>query len=984
MKLGQFIPGQRWISNSELELGLGTITTVENRRVGLFFSGSGENRLYASEDAPLTRVRFSEGEQVKANEGWSLTITAITEDAGILTYHGLRDSDRGSGITTSLCESELSPSIQLNRPLERLFNAQFDSNALFTLRLQTHHQLQQLAHSPLYGLCGARMDLIPHQLYIAHEVARRYAPRVLLADEVGLGKTIEAGLIIHHQLLNQRAERVLVVVPEPLLHQWLVELLRRFNLHFTIFDASRFQTDPLEEEEVEPGNPFEEEQLVIVTVEFLLHHPRQRQQATAAGWDLLVVDEAHHLEWTPSGASDAYRAVETLAEATRGVLLLTATPEQLGKEGHFARLRLLDPDRFPDYQRFLDEEAGYQPIAAAVKQLLEQTPLSAVTLATIRRYLDSEPRLLQLLEQTLQGDLQARERLLEQLLDRHGTGRLLFRNRRITLQGFPPRQLHPYPLIADDGYGQTTEEESQPPLQQRLTPESLPRHGNDWWEHDPRLPWLVETVQRLRPEKLLLITAHAETAKTVSQLLSERHGIRSALFHEGQSIVERDRAAAYFADTVDGTRILICSEIGSEGRNFQFVRHLLLFDLPFNPDLLEQRIGRLDRIGQKNRVEIHLPFIRNSPQEWLYRWYHHGVDAFSHHSPAIQGVFTHLTPQLLPLLEKSRAEVEHDLRALIETTRYHHQQLQQQLQQGRDQLLEINSCRPEIGNRLRCEIREEEERDELTPYLELLFDALAIESEEHSPGCTIIRYSHENRGSPLPGLDEEGLTFTTRRALATTYEDLAFLSWEHPLITAAMEMVTSTEMGNSALTALKLPPHKAALRPGTLLVETLHKIESVAATKGLGRRLLPATTVHTLIDNHGRSHQSWLTPELILSSQQKVKVEIAAKVLTGFGREIRSLVARSEEIAAAKVPQQLELAQQRAEQLLQTEIDRLEALARVNPNIRREEIDFFRQQQQELLRAIAAANCRLDAVRVLIVASVKRHHLCFDYGSVIK
>src|SRR5690606_30840827 len=98
--------------------------------------------------------------------------------------------------------------------------------------------------------------------------------------------------------------------------------------------------------------------------------------------------------------------------------------------------------------------------------------------------------------------------------------------------------------------------------------------------------------------------------------------------------VSRDRAAAYFADEEDGAQILVCSEIGSEGRNFQFSSHLVLFGLPLIPDLLEQRIGRLDRIGQKNTVSIHVPFFENSAQHRLFDWYHLGMNAFEQTNPA--------------------------------------------------------------------------------------------------------------------------------------------------------------------------------------------------------------------------------------------------------------------------------------------------------------------------------------------------------------
>src|SRR5690606_14407009 len=99
-------------------------------------------------------------------------------------------------------------------------------------------------------------------------------------------------------------------------------------------------------------------------------------------------------------------------------------------------------------------------------------------------------------------------------------------------------------------------------------------------------------------------------------------------------LLERDRAAAFFADHETGSQALICSEIGSEGRNFQFVHHLVLFDLPFNPDLLEQRIGRLDRIGQTEIIRIYAPCLQNSAQAVMLHWYHDGLNALEKICPA--------------------------------------------------------------------------------------------------------------------------------------------------------------------------------------------------------------------------------------------------------------------------------------------------------------------------------------------------------------
>ena len=146
--------------------------------------------------------------------------------------------------------------------------------------------------------------------------------------------------------------------------------------------------------------------------------------------------------------------------------------------------------------------------------------------------------------------------------------------------------------------------------------------------------------------KVLTICANAATALQLSETLRIKSGIRSTVFHEGMSIVERDKAANYFAQSEDGAQVLICSEIGSEGRNFQFAHHLVLFDLPLVPDLLEQRIGRLDRIGQTEDVHIHVPHFQHSGQQVLLHWYHQGLNAFEQTCPTGTNVYAQTAEEL--------------------------------------------------------------------------------------------------------------------------------------------------------------------------------------------------------------------------------------------------------------------------------------------------------------------------------------------------
>jgi ATP-dependent helicase HepA len=219
-----------------------------------------------------------------------------------------------------------------------------------------------------------------------------------------------------------------------------------------------------------------------------------------------------------------------------------------------------------------------------------------------------------------------------------------------------------------------------------------------WWNFDPRVEWLMGYLTSHRSQKVLVICAKAATALQLEQVLREREGIRAAVFHEGMSIVERDRAAAWFSEEDSGAQVLLCSEIGSEGRNFQFASHLVMFDLPFNPDLLEQRIGRLDRIGQAHDIQIHVPYLEKTAQSVLVRWYHEGLDAFEHTCPTGRTIYDKVHTDLINYL--AAPENTEGFDDLIKACREQHDALKAQLEQGRDRLLEIHSNGGEKAQRL--------------------------------------------------------------------------------------------------------------------------------------------------------------------------------------------------------------------------------------------------------------------------------------------
>ncbi|MCW8906620.1 MAG: RNA polymerase-associated protein RapA [Sedimenticola sp.] len=955
-----FIPGQRWISDSEPELGLGRVTATAPRTIDLHFDASNENRRYALAGAPLSRARFEPGDTILDTRGTELRVTATELVDGLLVYRGTR-LDGSSG---DLLETELSPYIQFNRPQVKLFAGQSDDNRWFRLRRETLLQRERLERSSLIGLGGARTELLPHQLFIAHQVGQRQSPRVLLADEVGLGKTIEAGLILHAQLLTGRAQRALIVVPAPLLHQWLVELLRRFNLHFSLLDEARCHAIV---DSGENDNPFLSAQLVLCSLDLLTESADRLQQAKAGEWDLLIVDEAHHLEWHEEGSSPAYEAIATLAEATPGVLLLTATPEQLGQDGHFARLRLLDPDRFYSLEQFHQEQSEYQPVADAAAELISGQPLTAGASGVLEQLIDEQDT--QELLSTLRQEgtppsarQQARGKLISLLLDRHGTGRGMYRNTRERVEGFKARRFHAYPLDLPALYRDVAQQETGA-ARELLYPEQLQLAADpdkEWWRADPRVDWLIELSRQLKREKLLLICAHASTAIGLERALRIREGISAALFHQEMTIIERDRAAAWFADPEQGCQLLLCSEIGSEGRNFQFAHHLVLFDLPENPDLLEQRIGRLDRIGQSATIELHAPYFRHTPQEVLLRWYHDGMNAFVHTCQTGSGILDRLAPALHEAYDSCGDEL-FTLNPLIDATRSLHREISQRLKAGRDHLLELNSCRPDEAESLVRDISLADRNPDLPEYMERLFDAYGIDSEAHSSDSLAIRPGTEVLTEQFPCLTGEGATVTYDRATALLHEDYLFLTWEHPMVLGGMELVLESGRGNCSAIAL----HTPQLAGGTLALELLYVLECPAPKSLQAGRFLPPTLLPLVIGQDLQTLE--LNPEQL--EQERVTPlprGVVRKLVTPLRGHIQGMIGQGERLASGHLSTVMQNARSSMDRHYDAERQRLQALCRINPNVKTEDILRLQQVQGQLAEHITSSRVRLDSIRLLV------------------
>ena len=928
----------------EPDLGMGTILRVDGRILHVVYPASGEVRQYAATTPPLVRVEFRVGDRITNHEGREVFVEAVHEVDGLLVYH----TDGGD-----VPEGELSDTMGFTSPEDRLLNGLVDDFRTFDLRLEAMQHHHRMSQSMARGFVGARIDVLPHQLYIAQDVAGRYLPRVLLSDEVGLGKTIEACLVLHRLLLTGRVSRALVLVPDALVHQWFVELLRRFNLSFNIFDEDRclsLQTHG-------PTNAFLDDQLVLASMDWLGHSERWGGQVTQVDWDLVIVDEAHHLEWSPGEASPMYQLVEKLACISPGLLLLTATPEQFGEVGHFARLHLLDPDRYPDLGRFLGEAEEYHHVADAAGRLIESGTLTNAAQETLlNQFGPSMPNLESLLADVASGKAKAKETLIEQLLDRHGPGRVLFRNTRSALHGFPERVPRLIPLEVEGDVGE---------VRTRLAAERALVWGYagegtiPTYHKDERITWLAGFL-RSHQDKVLFICRTREQVEAVDAALRKQVNVKSALFHEGLALLQRDRNAAWFSEE-EGARILICSEIGGEGRNFQFAHHLVLFDLPLDPELLEQRIGRLDRIGQKHPIEVHIPYLEGTWHEVMVRWYHEGLHAFSNSLDGGYEMLQTCKARLVALAAAwSKGEKDPDaLDAIVRDTRNQHDALLADLQQGRDRLLELHSFQPEKAAELVQSIHALDDDPTLDDFALRLLDHFGVSIEALDHQSYLLQPSHLVTDS-LPELPAEGAWVTLSRKQALEREDLGFLTWDHPLMVGAMELMRRLEQGNSAVAVLQGTEQRG------LFLEMVFVLESVADRTLFVERFLPPTPVRVVVDQAGQvCTEAWTSAGYAAALQDGMTFRVLdqREALQG---PVREMVEQGTGEAERMATQIRTMAMDSMQTVMQAEVDRLVYLRGINDHVSEAEVDGLRACMELLEQALAGSRVRLDALRLCV------------------
>ncbi len=504
--------GDRLSHRYNRDLGPGRVVEHSGRRLLVDFPDCDQVLSFAADSDALVPLRLAPGSRVRLEVTGDLaTVEEVSPDGELVLTGGRRVSSR-----------DIWPLPQELSPIDRLARGETGAREDFANRLDGLRLARLRQADGLGTFLGGRIRLFPHQLYVAERASRGITPiRWLLADEVGLGKTVEACLIMNRLIHTDRAERTMVVAPESLTVQWLGELWRKHHQVFVLLDEKRLRD--VERDYGRAFNPFEVYRQVIVSLEDLSRQRWLSEQAAEAGIDLLVVDEAHHLKRSPGHPGNAaYRAIEPLTALGRNVLLLTATPLEEDSHGFFSLLQLLRPEELT--------EASFE------QRLSSRRPLPACTSAT----------------------------------------------RRIDVGGLPPR----VPVAVETS--------AYPP-----SPTTRVRDG------DPRLAWLLEAAEswHRQGDKTLVFVSSKENLDHLKSAVERGGKARVGIFHAGQSLKRRDLEVAQLR-LPDGPSILISTECGGEGRNFEFCRRLVLFDLPWSPAVVEQRIGRLDRIGRSRPTEI--------------------------------------------------------------------------------------------------------------------------------------------------------------------------------------------------------------------------------------------------------------------------------------------------------------------------------------------------------------------------------------------
>ncbi len=493
--------------------------------------------------------------------------------------------------------------------------------ALLAQQLKITHRFDKLS-----SLSNSRTRLLPHQIESTFIIANSLKPRFILADEVGLGKTIEAGLAIKELMFRRGLKKVLVIAPSPLLIQWQQEMKNKFNEEFEIIRRKNF---------VQSGDLYWRNFSKAITSIDFIKNPKYAEEILKVKWDIVVFDEAHRLRRDYSKITRSYLFAEKISRKTECLLLLTATPFRGKLEELFYLLHLVDPNILGPYQTFINDYilGGKTDLREKISKVLlrrrkvevggftkrfaktvriELSPIEREFYEETTNYVRREYNLAMGTKNRAVGFVMI---VFQKLLDSSVTALLsALQKRKFMLESKfhylsqSETTLEDWDLDETEGVEDfiTDLEDEEMSNFQRVKRElfTLNRliHLGKQIKEDKKSLKLLETLLKLKKEghkKFIIFTQFRTTQDCLDQLLSPEFKVSS--FHGSLSMEDKEKAIQAFKED---SEILICTEAGGEGRNLQFANILFNYDLPWSPLKIEQRIGRIHRFGQKDNVYI--------------------------------------------------------------------------------------------------------------------------------------------------------------------------------------------------------------------------------------------------------------------------------------------------------------------------------------------------------------------------------------------
>ena len=650
----------------------GHVSRIEGQRAHIVFDNGTEQTFSIDADV-LESTPFGVGDQVMRGDG---VVGVVLGTVTTPTYPTVQVAF-ADGTSSNVVEMSLRPAT-LDDPIKRFRANQVGTATQFNLRSVAADLWTRHLHDSLVSLSHARVDLKPHQVSVVHRVISSYPHRFLLCDEVGLGKTIEAAMIVKELRARGLARRVLILVPSGLARQWQFELKTKFNETFAIFDKNTLQY--LKSKGTR--NPWTDHDSVITSQSWASWSRERHEEIAAVDWDLIIVDEAHHARRQRAGSrvtmTNLYRLVSALTSrpefARRGVLFLTATPLQLHRHELFSLVEMLNPVLFASENDFVSHVRGLSGLNRLVEELTREGHVGELT-ERAGALLDEHPTELE--------DLEVGE-LIGRLRERHRLSEVLIRNRRAVIGGFLPRSAFRWDVdltederavqsemdsIIADGYreaertqrnavgflmviwqklaasssrallkslegrrkrllqgeitGTLSAEEAEDDLAGDHEASDVTRELPAVSVHEiSRVDRVIELLRRIGTDskaltfaeklgelfeedpngKVIVFTEFRETQDMLVDLCAAQ-GWSAHRFHGQLNPLQKDDAIDSFR-VGTGPQVLVSTEAGGEGRNFQFAHILVNYDLPWNPMRVEQRIGRVDRIGQDHPVTV--------------------------------------------------------------------------------------------------------------------------------------------------------------------------------------------------------------------------------------------------------------------------------------------------------------------------------------------------------------------------------------------